>query len=170
MKFAHWFLWKRHSEKSQVSEIPPPHKKTHKHKTTILWDKFIQWWTDTIKAMASSVYRALFKLLHKGQWSVENKWKHCLQELINGECLAGLLELPRRGAAALQLSSSSTCAGPAWKIKAWLVLSLYAWDRAMTGREYPKKERHQEWNPQWNFQVSWVFLFCQMYSTCITFY
>lgn len=127
----------------------PRTKKAHKRKTTILWDKFIQWWTDTIKAMASSVYRALFKLLHKGQWSVENKWKHCLQELINGECLAGPLEQPWRGAAALQLSSSSTCAGPVWGRKAWLVLSvIMAWERAVIRREYPGKapRTKSSWN------------------------
>ena len=76
----------------------PLQKNTHKHKTTLHWDKFIQWWTDTIKAMASRVCRALFKLLHKGQRSVENKWKHRLRKLINGESLGGLLELLQRGA------------------------------------------------------------------------
>lgn len=91
VKFSHWFRWKKlqHSEKEPGErDASPSQKHTHKHKATILWDKFIQWWTDTIKAMASGVYRALFKLLHKGQPSVENKWKHRPWKLINGDSWA----------------------------------------------------------------------------------
>lgn len=91
VKFSHWFRWKKlqHSEIEPGEwDASPSQKHTHKHKATILWDKFIQWWTDIFKAMASGVYRALFKLLHKGQPSVENKWKHRPWKLINGDSWA----------------------------------------------------------------------------------